>query len=415
MRLILFEDEAWAGLYPLTELRPVWELRCGLGTLRERIERRLGLEASGAFCRDELRKQAARLGLAAPEFSAADELLLVNGRLLRFDPGEVLGLEPGQGLLLDEELVAARLSAEALAGERKPEPAGFNFESCELEAAAASADTVLVSRPWELVHEMPGALSADLPCFDEYREDRRRTSLDSTVIQLNEDDIRIAPGAEIAPQVLIDARPGPVVIEDGVSVMPFAYLQGPLYLGANCRVKAQARIYGGCHLGPECRVAGELAESILQGFVNKQHEGFLGHSYLGEWCNLGADTNNSDLKNNYSPVAVIQRGRRVQTELRFVGLMMGDHSKTGINTMFNTGSVTGIFANVWGGGFPPKELPPFCWGGPQDGLELYELERALKTARTVKARRNRQLGRCEEELIRLLYGRYREEFWKGGE
>ena len=147
--------------------------------------------------------------------------------------------------------------------------------------------------------------------------------------------------------------------------------------------------------------AGEIAETVIQGYSNKQHDGFLGHACLGEWCNLGADTNNSDLKNNYGNVVVTLKGRPVKTGRRFVGLMMGDHSKTAINTMFNTGTVVGIFANIWGGGFPQTEIPAFSWGGPPGGFVPYRVNKALDTSRVVMDRRQQVLSPAMAALATL--------------
>jgi UDP-N-acetylglucosamine diphosphorylase/glucosamine-1-phosphate N-acetyltransferase len=410
MKLILFEDPLARDFYPLTEMRPVWELRTGLGTLRKRIEWRLGMTAEGGLCRGPLQALAARLGLATPELVADDDVLMVNGRLLELDADAVLGLEPGTGMLQGEILLAARLEAGGLEHLEEGGP--------ELDVVEAPEGMRLVGRPWELIHELPGAAEADFPYLEARLQTEDRTgppeSVDLSVRLLGSERIHIEAGAEVGPYCVLDARKGPIVIEAGSSLAPYCHVEGPAFIGERTRVKTGARL-SGVHLGPVCRVAGEVAESILQGYANKQHEGFLGHAYLGEWTNLGADTNNSDLKNNYGLVEVTQRGHKVQTGERFVGLLMGDHGKTGINTMFNTGTVVGVFANVWGGGFPPKEIPPFSWGGPQDGITPYDLEKAIETARVVKGRRERNLGRCEEELIRHLHGLYLDEFAPAGE
>lgn len=407
MRLILFEDPQVRDFYPLTELRPVWDLRTGLGTLRERLEWRLGMVASGGLCRGPLQAVAARLGLGQPEFEEGGDILMVNGRLLELDAEAVLSLEPGQGILSgDDVLLAARLEADGLAH--------LDGGGPELDIMECPEGMVLAQRLWDLVHVLPQAAEADFP----YLEERLQLlgdaappeGVDLSVRFLAAERIHIEAGATVAPYCVLDASHGPIVIDRGVQIGPFCVVEGPCFIGEGSRLKAGTRLLGGNHLGPCCRVAGEVAESILQGYANKQHDGFLGHAYLGEWTNLGADTNNSDLKNNYGAVQVSLRGQKVDTGQRFVGLMMGDHAKTGINTMFNTGTVVGLFANIWGGGFPPKEVPPFSWGGPQDGIDAYDLEKALATARIVKERRGLTLAPCEEELMRFLHGLYEREF-----
>ncbi len=406
MKLILFEDDRAGDFYPLTEMHAVWDLRVGLGTLRQRIEWRLALRAEGGICRDELAAVAAEEGLGAPELKAGEELLLVNARLLDFDPQIVQSLELGQCLVQEETLLAARLHSEDLESFVGAEGA----ESIELDVLEPSDPWPLASRLWELVHYQPEAVAADLPWWDEATESGS-ADLPEGVIHQGGGQLRLGRDTKIAPFVVIDSSAGAVVIDDGVEVMPFCYIEGPCYIGPKCRLKTHTRLYGGSHLGPVCRIAGEVAESLLLGYANKQHDGFLGHAVLGEWVNLGADSNNSDLKNNYGNVRVSVRGESVNTGERFVGLMMGDHSKCGINTMFNTGTVCGVFANIWGGGFPAKEIPPFSWGGPQDSVIQYKLEQALSTAATVCGRRGREFSPARQELVRVLFRRYGFQFW----
>lgn len=400
MKLILFEDGHAADFYPLTETRPVWELRCGLGTLRERIEWRLGRKADGGFCRGPLTEVAAANGLGRPELEEGEPVLLVNARLLHFDAETLLALEEGEGLLLDETLVAARLSAEGL--EHLDDEDGP-----ELDVVEAPDDLFLAGRIWELVHEHGAAADADWihVATRLAGQDTPPEGVDRSVRFLGADRILVRAGAEVGPGCVLDARRGPIVIHAGAVLAPYCIVEGPALIGPGTRLKPFTRLLGGCHLGPHCRVAGEIGESILQGHANKQHDGFLGHAYLGEWTNLGAGTENSDLKNNYGSVGVTLRGEKVDTEERFVGLMMGDHSKCGINTMFNTGTVVGPFVNLWGGGFPPKEVPPFSWGGPQDGFAPYDLEKALAVARTVMPRRGLVLTDALERLYRDLHAR----------
>ncbi len=206
----------------------------------------------------------------------------------------------------------------------------------------------------------------------------------------------------VDPYVVLDAREGPIFLGNGVRVRPFTYLQGPVAVLQGSLVKAGSRIGEGATIGPVCKVAGEIEASILQGYSNKQHEGFLGHSYLGEWVNLGAGTNNSDLKNNYRPVRVQLPHGTVDTGQVFVGLMAGDHVKAGIDTMFNTGTVVGFGANVFDAGFPPKFIPSFAWGGKQ-GFVPYDLARFVATARRVMARREVELTAAYQNMIHTLY------------
>ncbi len=203
---------------------------------------------------------------------------------------------------------------------------------------------------------------------------------------------------------VLNTKGGPIYIGRHAEVMEGCLLRGPIALGDHAQLKMGAKVYGPSAFGPECRVGGEVNNSVILGFSNKGHDGFLGNSVLGEWCNLGADTNNSNLKNTYGEVKVYSyaEGREVGTGSQFCGLFMGDHAKSGINTMFNTGTVVGVAANVFGGGFPPKHIPGFAWGGA-DGLEVYDIERALTTARRVMERRHVPLTAQDEAILRHVF------------
>jgi UDP-N-acetylglucosamine diphosphorylase/glucosamine-1-phosphate N-acetyltransferase len=224
---------------------------------------------------------------------------------------------------------------------------------------------------------------------------------------LQDGAIRIAAGCRIKPGVVLDAEDGPITLEAGVEIQPNAVVRGPAHIGTRSLIKAGAKVHEGTSLGPVCKVGGELEECVVQGFSNKQHEGFLGHAYLGEWVNLGADTNNSDLKNNYSTVRAWEAGRSVDTGAMFVGLLAGDHVKSAINTQFNTGTVVGLSSQIFGAGFPPKFIAPFSWGGAE-GLEGYDLEKALATARVVMRRRRLELTAAYETAFRSVHAAWRD-------
>jgi len=202
--------------------------------------------------------------------------------------------------------------------------------------------------------------------------------------------------------VVLHSQTGPIYIDRDVHILPHTAIEGPCYIGPGSIIKMGAKIYGGCSIGPVCKVGGEVENLIMQGYSNKQHEGYLGHAYIGEWCNFGADTNNSDLKNNYRNVKVQVNGRLVDTGQLFVGLFMGDHCKTGINTMFNTGTVVEVGCNIYGAGFPPRYIHAFVWGGPE--LEVkYDLEKTLATARAAMQRRGKSLTPAKHQVLQHLY------------
>ena len=201
---------------------------------------------------------------------------------------------------------------------------------------------------------------------------------------------------------MLDAEKGPIVIGANVRIFPNAVIEGPAFVGGGSLIKIGAKIYENTSIGPMCKVGGEVEGSILHGFANKQHDGFLGHAYLCPWVNLGADTNNSDLKNNYGSVRVTINGTEVDSGSLFVGVIMGDHAKSAINTMFNTGTVVGVGSNVFGAGFPPKYIPAFSWGGAE-GIETYAIDKCIDVARKVMLRRNQTLTSAGEALLRHVF------------
>jgi len=221
-------------------------------------------------------------------------------------------------------------------------------------------------------------------------------------IILNKDNVIIEEGAEIKPGVVLDAEEGPIYIGKNAKIMPNATIIGPAYIGDNTSIKIGAKIYENTSIGEYCKIGGEVEGSVIHSYSNKQHDGFLGHSYIMQWVNLGADTNNSDLKNNYGSVKVYINDKLIDSGSMFVGLFMGDHSKSSINTMFNTGSVIGVSCNIFGEGFPPKYVPSFCWGG-KDTFTTYDIEKAIDVAKRVMKRRYKDFTEIEENLFRTTF------------
>ncbi|MFM7813305.1 MAG: putative sugar nucleotidyl transferase, partial [Flavobacteriales bacterium] len=213
------------------------------------------------------------------------------------------------------------------------------------------------------------------------------------------DQLFLEEGAQVYGSIF-NTMEGPIYIGHDAEIMEGSMVRGPFALCDHATLKMGAKVYGGTTIGPHCKVGGEVSNSVFTGYSNKAHDGFVGNSVIGEWCNLGADTNTSNLKNNYSEVRIWNAARAdyVGTGLTFCGLLMGDHSKCGINTMFNTGTVVGVCANVYGGGFPAKFIPSFSWGG-SDGVVLYDLNKAMETIRKVMARRSMELS---ADMTRML-------------
>jgi UDP-N-acetylglucosamine diphosphorylase/glucosamine-1-phosphate N-acetyltransferase len=216
------------------------------------------------------------------------------------------------------------------------------------------------------------------------------------------DRVTIEQGAVIKAGAVLDAEHGPIVVASGAVVMPGAVIEGPAYVGPGSVIKVHAKIYGDTSIGPVCKVGGEVECSIIHGYSNKQHDGFLGHSYIAEWVNIGAGTNNSDLKNNYSPVRMQIGGEAIDTGLTFMGVLVGDHTKTAIGSTLNTGTVVGPGCNIFGAGLPPKLIPAFSWGGAEV-FETYDIDRCMECAKAVMQRRNVDFTTVDEVLFREVF------------
>jgi UDP-N-acetylglucosamine diphosphorylase/glucosamine-1-phosphate N-acetyltransferase len=269
------------------------------------------------------------------------------------------------------------------------------FQEIEAPTGAGRLMTYL----WDLVGAMSAQIETEarnLPYLGE-----SRGSVHQSATLLRTEDIFIAEGCQIQPGVVIDARSGPVILAENVIVGSNAVIEGPTFLGPGTQIKALSHVYGSC-LGEQCRAGGEVSVSIMQGFTNKQHGGFLGHSYIGSWCNLGSGTETSNLKNNYTPVKVQVGSELVDSGQLFVGLMMGDHSKSAIGSVFNTGTVVGVGSLVFGAGFPPRHIPSFHWGGA-DKLTPYPLGPTLDSARDVMSRRGCILGDGDIKILTWIF------------
>ncbi len=395
---VLFEDEKFLDLLPLVYFRPVWELRSGMFTLAEKLAFLWGGERWKYVSRDYLRQYY----LPAEQIVSLHEegdFWFVNGRWLA-DPelvGRLQRLEPGEGLASGKDIVAFRWKG-SLPQEFFTEgvlQTNVVFNRLKLEETLAK----FIEYPWDLIYRVGSEIEWEFQAYLSQRPSAGK--LEDGARVLGKENLWLGKGATVLPGVVLNAQEGPIIIDEGTTIMPNAVLYGPLYVGKNSLVKIGAKIYQDTAIGPVCKVGGEIEGSIIQGYSNKQHDGFLGHAYLGSWVNIGADTNNSDLKNNYGEISVYLNNRTVKTGKQFLGLIMGDHSKTAINTMFNTGTVVGVSSNVFGSGFPPKFIPSFSWGG-SDLLRHYRFEQAVEVAELVMKRRNVPFTARERELFRAV-------------
>jgi UDP-N-acetylglucosamine diphosphorylase/glucosamine-1-phosphate N-acetyltransferase len=413
--LIVFEDEAFSDLYPLTLTRPVWDLVCGILRLKEKLLWGLQMAAvEGPAWRDfagdrlDLRFHmrgylAGGYGGAVQSYEAGPRVSklasLVNGRLL-FDRSITDLIDPAwQGRYVHRgSLVWANIPVERLGDLQGQIGRPFGADVlADLEHRAI--DARLIRRPWNLMKATGPEMAKD---FRLLGYSVAESTPPSGVYLIGPEKIRIGRSVNLSPGVVIDASAGPVNIDNEVSVMANASLQGPLHIGRGSTIKMGARIYGETSIGPVCKVGGEVGESTLLGYTNKQHDGFLGHSYIGEWVNIGAGTDTSDMKNTYSTVRLGPPGSEEDSGEIFAGLFMGDHSKCGIGTTFNTGSIVGVGCNVFGAGYPPKYIPSFCWGG-SGGFTEYDREKAIRTAGKAMQRRNKKLDPRCEGILRQIF------------
>ena len=261
-------------------------------------------------------------------------------------------------------------------------------------------DLIQIKNTWDIFSLNAKAIQQD---FDFLTEDRTSQPIPTGVQYVNKENIFIEEGAKLTFAIL-NATDGPIYVGKNAEIMEGCVVRGALAMCENSVLKLGAKIYGATTLGPFCKVGGEVNNSVLMGYSNKGHDGFLGNSVLGEWCNIGADSNNSNLKNNYAEVKLwnYETGRFAKTGLQFCGLMMGDHSKCGINTMFNTGTVVGVSANIFGSGFPRNFVPSFSWGGAS-GFTEYKTNKVFEVAEVVMKRRNLVFDEQEQEILKHVF------------
>ncbi|MFB0515723.1 MAG: putative sugar nucleotidyl transferase [Candidatus Neomarinimicrobiota bacterium] len=392
--IYVFEDQYALNLEPLTLTWATFELRCGAYTHLERIRRVVSDKPLSLVVRPEM---AAVVQERYPDLPVNPEQVVaglwLNGTALWDEESFQLLDAKHAHMMQEERLVGGYLPAydgrafrdSLMRGEQ------HSFNPTEYEGPT------LLHYLWDHFLTNGERLTAD---FDRWYRSAARSALPRGVEVVGDGGVYLGKDVTIDPAVTLDIRHGPVIIEDGTTIASHSVIAGPTYLGSKCKVWPFAFLEE-VALGPVCRVMGQVEGTIMQGYTNKQHDGFLGHAYLGSWINLGAGTTNSDLKNNYGPVKVLVNGQTVDTGKTFIGMFMGDHAKTAIGTLFNTGTRVGVAANVFGPVTPPKVVPSFAWGG--DGQERYDLEKCLETMATVKGRRGQELTQAERDLFKRLY------------
>ncbi len=387
MNYILFDESiVRTNLLPLTFMRPVADIRIGILTIREKWEKYLNAKTST---------------LTDPYLSKKYPILkekaniLINGSVCPTDEivFVIKNLKPNQTVVFNDTIIALHVTEDELESIGDPSSEG-------IEEIAVTEAPLKINHTWEIFSKNGNALADD---FHLLTKGRKSQSLSKTNRVFGEENIFIEKGAKIECAV-INATTGPVYIGKNAEIMEGSLIRGPFALCDHAQIKMAAKIYGPTTIGPYCRVGGEVNNSVLFGFSNKAHDGFLGHSVIAEWCNIGADTNTSNLKNTYDTVRLWSYGKQtfINTHLQFCGLIMGDHSKCAINTMFNTGTVVGVNANVFGSGFQRNFIPSFTWGGTS-GHSNYTLKKAIEVAEIVYKRRHISFDQEEVDLLSSVY------------
>lgn len=404
-RIAFFEDRTALQFGPLTQLRPVFELLCGHYTVRERTLSGIPCDAWGACLRPELAEAYCE---AHPEAHINNDvwmnsgpLTLINGRWL-FQPREIPDvLPPGTAGWIGDTLVFLTLDGERpIHPDQIRDPAELASLAYNLRHVAAPG--TLTEYPWDLIARNPEMLCRDFESRE--HSDGCHTLPQHVAVVGDSGRLFVHRTAKLDPYVVIDVTQGPVWIDAGARIQAFTRIEGPSYIGRETQL-FRANVREGCSFGPVCRIGGEIEESIILGHSNKYHDGFLGHSYVAEWVNLGALTTNSDLKNDYTDVSVPLCGEKIETGSKKVGCFIGDHTKTALASLFNTGTSVGVMSLILPGGeLLPKHIPSFSrvWHGRVEPLPD-GVESGLHTARYAMSRRGRELTPAMERLIRHVH------------
>jgi UDP-N-acetylglucosamine diphosphorylase/glucosamine-1-phosphate N-acetyltransferase len=388
MNYILFDDVNRQQLFPFTLSRPVCEIRAGILTIKQKWEKHLG-EKCAYHTLNYLSGKYPSLNTDQSQ----NQCLYINGAV--FPSAELIkeinNLSSNTALVKGNKIIAVACVSYL---------PSFNANAHAFQTVECNLDIQTLEKPWEIFALNGKNIQDD---FTLLTQNRNSAPIDASNQVINPSNIFIEEGATVLCSIL-NAATGPIYIAKDAEVMEGSMIRGPFALGEHSSLKMGAKIYGPTTIGPESKVGGEVNNSVIFGYSNKAHDGFLGNSVIGEWCNLGADTNNSNLKNNYGYVKVwdINKNDWQATGLQFCGLLMGDHSKAGINTMFNTGTVTGFCANVFDGGFPPKFIPSYSWGGHKNAPR-FELEKAIEVATRVFERRGLPFEEGDKAIFEQLF------------
>jgi len=398
MNYILFDDAGRDNLLPLTYLRPIADIRIGILTIREKWEKYLKIKTS------TLTEEY--LSIKYPLIKEENNILLngsvcPNAGLVK----QVLKLKPNQALVYNDYIIAINITTDD-----KGEIDISNSEM--LEDVITDVEHIKINNLWDIFHKNDIALREDYLLLTAGKKSQKPSSTNTIFAGEN---IFIEKGAKIECSV-INATDGPVYIGKDAEIMEGSLIRGPFALCNNAVIKMGAKIYGATTVGPFSKVGGELNNVVIFGYSNKAHDGFIGNSVIGEWCNIGADTNCSNLKNTYDDVKLWNYPKKqfISSGLQFCGLIMGDHSKCGINTMFTTGTVVGLSSNIYGSGFLRNFIPSFAWGGGPNPFGIYDMDKAIRVAETVVKRRNFDFTDEDKQIFKYVFNHTHElrQFYK---
>ena len=382
MNYILFDGTVRNALLPFTFTRPVADIRVGILTIREKWEKYLGTTTT-SLTEEYLMEKYPMVEM--------EQNIMINASFL---PNPILvdmvqNLSTKEAILFGEEIIAFYTN------DTQDEVDFDEYELIEYEG-----EVLRIENTWDIFAKNDAAIRED---FELLTEDRFSQPIPKSINVIAPENIFIEEGAKLE-FVTLNASTGPIYIGKNAEIMEGSVIRGPFALCEEAQVKLGTKVYGATTVGPHCRIGGEVNNSVLFGYSNKGHDGFLGNSVLGEWCNIGADSNNSNLKNNYEEVRLwsYETEGFAKTGLQFCGLMMGDHSKCGINTMFNTGTVVGVSTNIFGSGFPRNFVPSFSWGGAS-GFTTYITKKAFDTAKIVMSRRHVEFTEEDTKILEHVF------------
>ncbi len=384
MNYILFDDNTWQNLLPLTFTKPVSEIRIGILTITEKWE---------TYLSGKLTFQTQDYLSSKYKAVYTNNAVFINGKICPTPEllSQINNLEFNKGIKKGNTLIAFRSN----------QASALNIEDALSSSVETDINFLSVENTWDIFSKNGEAIKQD---FELLTKGRTSQALSSSNTVIGDTKAIFLEEGAVVEAAILNTKSGPIYIGKDAEIMEGSVVRGPFALGEHSALKLSTKVYGPTTIGPHSKVGGEVNNSVVFGYSNKAHDGFLGNSVIGEWCNLGADTNNSNLKNNYGNVKLYNYAQQkmVDTGLQFCGLTMGDHSKCGINTMFNTGTVVGVGANIFGGGFPPTHIPSFSWGGAE-GMEDYQFDKMIETANRVYARRSISMSTEEKQILQTVF------------